>query len=43
MLILAFETSEDAESGGKMEAKDRIEALINPETYTLDYKIKFSK
>jgi hypothetical protein len=42
MLILAFETSEDAENGGKMEAKDSVEALINPETYTLDYKIKFS-
>lgn len=40
MLILAFESSEKAESGGLPEAKDRFEALINPETYTLDYKVK---
>lgn len=40
MLILAFETSEDAESGGKLEAKDSFEAFINPETYTLEYKVK---
>lgn len=43
MLILAFESSKDAESGGKAEAKDSYEALINPETYTLDYKLKFSE
>jgi phage tail protein X len=40
MLILAFETSEEAESGGKPEAKDNVEAFINPETYTLEYKVK---
>jgi len=40
MLILAFETSEDAENGGRAEAKDSLEALINPETYTLAYKVK---
>jgi hypothetical protein len=40
MLILAFETAEDAESGGKQEAKDSVEALINPENYTLEYKVK---
>ena len=40
MLILAFETSKDAESGGKLEAKGSFEALINPETYTLEYKVK---
>lgn len=40
MLILAFDTSEDAENGGKLEAKDSFEALINPETYTLAYKVK---
>lgn len=40
MLILAFETSLDAENGGKAEAKDSLEALINPETYTLEYKVK---
>ena len=42
MLILAFATSEDAESGGTLEAKARFEALINPETYTLEYKVKTS-
>jgi hypothetical protein len=42
MLILAFESSQDAESGGKLEAKDSFEALINPETYTLEYKVKTS-
>ncbi len=42
MLILAFENSQDAETGGKTEAKDNIEALINPETYTLEYKVKTS-
>ncbi|MDD5268369.1 MAG: LysM peptidoglycan-binding domain-containing protein [Methylococcales bacterium] len=42
MLILAFDTSEAAEGGGIPEAKDKFEALINPETYTLDYKLKFS-
>jgi hypothetical protein len=40
MLILAFENSKDAENGGTSEAKDRFEALINPETYTLAYKVK---
>jgi hypothetical protein len=40
MLILAFETSEEAENGGRTEAKDSLEALINPETYTLAYKVK---
>lgn len=40
MLILAFKTSKDAESGGTAEAKDSFEALINPETYTLEYKVK---
>jgi hypothetical protein len=43
MLILAFDSSEDAESGGLSEAKESYEALINPETYTLDYKLKFSE
>ena len=42
MLILAFENSEDAERGGKPEAKESFEALINPETYTLEYKVKTS-
>ncbi|MGY6275628.1 CIS tube protein [Methylomonas sp. MgM2] len=40
MLILAFESATDAENGGQAEAKDKFEALINPETYTLEYKVK---
>jgi nucleoid-associated protein YgaU len=40
MLILAFASSADAETGGKLEAKASYEALINPETYTLEYKVK---
>jgi hypothetical protein len=43
MLILAFTDSQKAESGGKNEADDFVEALINPETYTLNYKLKFSE
>jgi hypothetical protein len=40
MLVLAFDTAEDAERGGTLEARARFEALINPETYTLEYKVK---
>lgn len=40
MLILAFKDAEKVESGGKKEADDSFEALINPETYTLEYKVK---
>lgn len=43
MLILAFSDSKKAESGGKKEADDYVEALINPESYTQSYKLKFSK
>lgn len=43
MLILAFADSEQAESGGLLEADESVEALINPESYTLDYKLKFSE
>jgi hypothetical protein len=42
MLILAFSDSESAENGGLSDADDSYEALINPETYTLAYKLKFS-
>ena len=42
MLILAYESAKDAEDGGLSEAKERFEALINPETYTLEYKVKTS-
>jgi hypothetical protein len=42
MLILAFADSKKAESGGVSEADDSFEALINPEAYTLSYKLKFS-
>jgi len=40
MLILAFDTAGAAESGGIIEARAYFEALINPETYTLEYKVK---
>lgn len=43
MLILAFSDSQKAEVGGLNDADDSFEALINPETYTLDYKLKFSE
>lgn len=42
MLVLAFLTAKDAESGGVTEAKAKFEALINPESYTLEYKVKTS-
>ena len=42
MLILAYDSAKDAEDGGLSEAKERFEALINPETYTLEYKVKTS-
>jgi hypothetical protein len=42
MLILAFSDSKKAESGGTAEADDQFEALINPESYTVGYKINFS-
>lgn len=43
MLILAFSDSEKAENGGINDADDVFEALINPESYTLQYKLKFSE
>jgi hypothetical protein len=42
MLVLAYESAEDAESGGVLEAQETFEALINPETYTIEYKVKTS-
>jgi hypothetical protein len=43
MLILAFADSKKAESGGMTDADDTFEALINPESYALEYKLKFSE
>lgn len=43
MLILGFSDSGKAESGGVKEADDSVEVLINPESYTLSYKLKFSE
>ncbi len=40
MLILAFDRATDAETGGRSDAKQVFEALINPENYTLEYKVK---
>ncbi|MCI5148580.1 MAG: LysM peptidoglycan-binding domain-containing protein [Candidatus Electrothrix sp. MAN1_4] len=42
MLILAFADSKKAENGGVSEADDTFEALINPETYTVEYKFKYA-
>ena len=43
MLILGFEDNKKAESGGPSNAKEKFEVLINPETYTLDYKVKYAE
>src|SRR6267142_7057480 len=43
MLVLAFSDSKKAESGGIAEADESFEVLINPESYTLDYKLKFAE
>jgi hypothetical protein len=43
MLILAFSDSLKVETGGVKDAADFYEALINPESYTLQYKLEFSK
>lgn len=45
MLILGFKDSKEAETGGKAEAKKNnalLEALINPESYTHEYKLKYA-
>lgn len=42
MLILAFDSAENAETGTKTEAIETLEVLINPESYTLDYKVNTS-
>ncbi|HMG15851.1 MAG TPA: hypothetical protein VK590_10405, partial [Saprospiraceae bacterium] len=45
MLILGFKDSKEAENGGKAEAKINnayFEALINPETYIHEYKLKYA-
>lgn len=42
MLVLAFASAEAAETGGEPEADARFEVLINPESYTLEYKVKTS-
>ena len=46
MLLLGFKDSKEAETGGITEAKKNdayFEALINPETYTHDYKLKYAE
>ena len=43
MLILAFTDSKKVETGGVKDADESFEVLINPESYTLDYKLKFSQ
>ncbi|MBW7956870.1 MAG: LysM peptidoglycan-binding domain-containing protein [Deltaproteobacteria bacterium] len=43
VLILAFTDSKKAETGSKMDARDSFEALVNPETYTMEYKVETSE
>ncbi len=43
MLVLAFTDSKKAEMPSKSQAYAYFEALINPESYTIDYKLKFAK
>ncbi|MBD2766350.1 LysM peptidoglycan-binding domain-containing protein [Hymenobacter sp. BT664] len=43
MLILGFQDSKKAETGGKAEADGYLEVLINPETYTHEYKLKYAE
>ena len=46
MLILGFKDSKEAETGGKAEALKNnalFEALINPESYTHEYKLKYAE
>lgn len=43
MLILAFLSAKDAETGTPKTAKDQYVALINPESYTIDYKVELAK
>jgi len=43
MLVLAFADSKKAASGGVAEADESFEVQINPESYTLDYKVKFAE
>jgi LysM repeat protein len=43
MLILAYSDSEKTESGVVSNADDAFEALINPESYTVEYKFKFAE
>jgi nucleoid-associated protein YgaU len=46
MLILGFKDSKEAETGGKAEAQKNnavFEALINPESLTHEYKLKYAE
>lgn len=43
MLVLGFEDNKKAESGGPSNAKAKFEVLINPESYSLDYKVKYAE
>jgi Contractile injection system tube protein len=43
MLILAFDNAKDAETGTLRTSVDHFEALINPESYSIDYKIDLAK
>ena len=41
--ILGFKDSKKAEGGGRARSRRLLRGPINPESYTLDYKLKFSE
>ncbi|MEI6333090.1 MAG: LysM peptidoglycan-binding domain-containing protein [Methylococcaceae bacterium] len=43
MLILAYADSQKAEDGVASNADDKFEALINPESYAIEYRFKFAE
>src|SRR5687768_5245583 len=43
MIILAFESAKDLETGGLYDAKNVFKVLINPESYTTDLKVATSE
>lgn len=43
MMIFAYGDSEALESGGRQLSGSPIKVLINPDSFTMDYKLKFSQ